>query len=382
MNKKIFISLSFILIIIVATSSLYNANSNKNQKKDNYTLAIDINDESANEIPQKGLYKVETECDNAIGKWNYDDWNLEISNIGENALCHVTFRELDEDSFLDYILSLTDTMQGNGMLKKESLLIDESNYDIGVRYEGKNPNNYVKFNNELWRIIGIFDEKEHGIEGKKLIKILKNDALGSISYRLSAYQLYKETPLYKLLNNNYYNQSSGSGTCQLYGAEKNKCDFTSIGLNDYYRGMVESVYWHLGGVDSRLSNYTAATFYKAERNLVENENSYKEKIFANIGLIYVSDYGFANLSSSCSRDTLLSKYNTKNCAGNNWMFRYGDLITLTEYTGATYYGNITINSDGSADGDAYIVRPTLYLSDTVKLLDGNGTYENPYIISL
>ena len=28
-----------------------------------------------------------------------------------------------------------------------------------IRYYGKNPNNYVSFNNELWRIIGVIDGK-------------------------------------------------------------------------------------------------------------------------------------------------------------------------------------------------------------------------------
>lgn len=28
--------------------------------------------------------------------------------------------------------------------------------DQNIRYYGSNPNNYVSFNNELWRIIGVF----------------------------------------------------------------------------------------------------------------------------------------------------------------------------------------------------------------------------------
>ena len=40
--------------------------------------------------------------------------------------------------------------------------------DGNIRYVGENPNNYVQFNNELWRIIGIFDNK---------LKIIRNDAI-------------------------------------------------------------------------------------------------------------------------------------------------------------------------------------------------------------
>lgn len=31
----------------------------------------------------------------------------------------------------------------------------------GYWYEGLNPNYHVKFNNELWRIIGVFDDETH-----------------------------------------------------------------------------------------------------------------------------------------------------------------------------------------------------------------------------
>lgn len=29
--------------------------------------------------------------------------------------------------------------------------------DDNLRYAGNNPNNYILFNNELWRVIGVFD---------------------------------------------------------------------------------------------------------------------------------------------------------------------------------------------------------------------------------
>ncbi len=45
--------------------------------------------------------------------------------------------------------------------------------DGNVRYMGANPNNYVSFNNELWRIIGVFDVKS-SINGQyeKRLKII------------------------------------------------------------------------------------------------------------------------------------------------------------------------------------------------------------------
>ena len=40
-----------------------------------------------------------------------------------------------------------------------------------IRYYGANPNNYVSFNNELWRIIGVIDGK---------IKIIRNESIGNM----------------------------------------------------------------------------------------------------------------------------------------------------------------------------------------------------------
>ena len=41
-----------------------------------------------------------------------------------------------------------------------------------LRYIGANPNNYILFNDELWRIIGVFSEDTHSVSGEKLIKII------------------------------------------------------------------------------------------------------------------------------------------------------------------------------------------------------------------
>ena len=41
--------------------------------------------------------------------------------------------------------------------------------DVGgnIRYYGADPNNYVLFNNELWRIIGVFKNIDNGTGKKK-----------------------------------------------------------------------------------------------------------------------------------------------------------------------------------------------------------------------
>ena len=45
------------------------------------------------------------------------------------------------------------------------------------RYIGGNVNNYIRFNNDLYRIIGVFDDITHGVEGQYLVKLIMSDKL-------------------------------------------------------------------------------------------------------------------------------------------------------------------------------------------------------------
>ena len=47
------------------------------------------------------------------------------------------------------------------------------------RYIGANPNNYVTFNNELWRIIGVFTVEDGNGNQEQRIKIVRNEKLSS-----------------------------------------------------------------------------------------------------------------------------------------------------------------------------------------------------------
>ncbi len=47
------------------------------------------------------------------------------------------------------------------------------------RYIGNAPNNYVNFNDELWRIIGIFKVEDDDGNLEERVKIVRNESLGS-----------------------------------------------------------------------------------------------------------------------------------------------------------------------------------------------------------
>ena len=50
------------------------------------------------------------------------------------------------------------------------------------RYYGANPNNYVTFNGETWRIIGAFNNVDNGTGNKETrLKIIRDDSIGKYS---------------------------------------------------------------------------------------------------------------------------------------------------------------------------------------------------------
>ena len=252
-----------------------------------------------------------------------------------------------------------------------------SSIDTGYRYEGKNPNNYIWFNNELWRIIGVFGSESHGQSGKNLVKIIRTNSIGGFTRSND----WTTSGLMKLLNGAYLNAQDGTDTGYCYGSYgvPSNCNYTNIGINDTYRNMIANVRWYLGGYSTE--NAEAEVFYGYERGTVTYFKSYWD---GKIGLLLPSDYGYSVLASSCARTTDLYDYDTSSCAGQSWFYGQGYEWTITP--NSSDYGYAFVVDDyggrsysGSTDR-GYGVRPVLYLDSSVYLIDGNGTVSNPYII--
>ena len=248
----------------------------------------------------------------------------------------------------------------------------------GIRYEGKNPNNYIWFNNEYWRIIGVFDSASHGQSGRNLVKIIRDETMGGLSWNVSSSGNWANVNLNKLFNGAYYNATDGtsSGYCYGYGATATgNCDYTKKGIQDEYRNMIVNAIWYLGGYSNASAN--AEAFYKYERKSTTT--------MGYIGLMYASDYGYSVLASDCARTTNLGSYGSATCAGQSWLYGKGKEWTLTPVSSiATIF---YLSDDGSlyyaqnAYG-GYNSRPVLYLDSSVFLYDGDGSLENPYIVGM
>ncbi len=371
--KKVISLLAIVIFIIVAV--IYNCNtSEKKFKKDGILYALSIDGVNSTSFPSKGLYKVNVTCENAIGKWLYDDWKLSIENITGDVSCDLDFTTTEKSFLNTYIMGLVGTTQGIGQLVNEN----------GYRYEGKNPNNYIWFNNEYWRIIGVFDSTSHGQSEKNMVKIIRDDVLSGLAWDKSDKNDWSTASLNLLLNGAYYSAKDGinSGYCYgLYSTVTGNCNYTKSGIQDGYRGMIANVTWYLGGSSSASS--TADAFYGYERGSTVYSGR-PTTTTGYIGLIYPSDYGYSVLSSSCARTTNLDSYDSDTCAGASWLYD-GALWTLTP--GLSYRQNVFFFNNiakivqyGARYG--YGVRPVLYLDSSVLLYDGDGSLENPYIIGM
>ena len=257
--------------------------------------------------------------------------------------------------------------------------------DYGYRYEGKNPNNYIYFNNELWRIIGVFDENSHGKSGEYLTKIIKNDSLGSYVWDKSYYNNWRTASLRILLNLYYYNATDGTygGDCYLstYLSTNitSNCDYTETGLQSEYRNMVEGVTWYLGGKNS--TDYTAEAFYIGERDSTSVYSGNASSIIGYIGLMYASDFGYSVLSSSCARTTNLKNYSTSDCGGSSWLVKEPYEWTITprsDYASSSFFLTLSAHLDLERTTSGMATYPVLYLKSNVQKISGTGTITDPY----
>ena len=321
-----------------------------------------------------GNYDITTNC--AFATWNYKLGGLEIDfSNNSRANCNVEYTPKTTTAYLNtYVTSLSGQTQGDGQVVSEN----------GYRYEGKNPNNYIWFNNELWRIIGVFDETSHGQSGQNLVKIIRANSIGGLAWEESNTNDWTAASLMNLLNGAYLSAEDGtdSGYCYGYLFVSSNCDYTSIGISATYRNMIANAKWYLGGYSSNSA--TAEAFYGYERGTSVysgNQTEWEGKI----GLMYPSDYGYSVLSSSCARTTNLDSYNKSTCAGESWLYGEGYEWALTPYSSDShnvfhldFKGNLSNNSAHYG----YSARPVLYLDSSVYVIDGNGTMANPYIIGM
>ena len=269
------------------------------------------------------------------------------------------------------------------------------------RYYGENPNNYISYNNELWRIISVSNVKSNTSSNKsdtrvKIIKadILKDDNnLSAYSYDSSNEKVntgnglndWSQSDLMNELNNLYYN--SQAGNCYIDKNDKvTECSFKNTGLKDDAKNLIADVVYNLGGVKETAELLYANDYYTYEKGSNVN-NCTKEECGSTrnttwtgkIGILYPSDYLYASDLSICTNDT--TKYN--DCRTNNWLKTDNNEWTITPIIDYVDQGFMIQNNNLTYEYNMSIpstLRPVAYLKPNVSIVDGKGTELEPYIL--
>ena len=268
----------------------------------------------------------------------------------------------------DKLIALTNNQNESGLYTithaKDSTLQIGATEDITeYRYQGASPKNYVTFNNETWRIIGVFptDDGTGNIENR--VKIVRNENIGSKKWNTSDSDDWTTSSLKTELNTTYLN-----------------------GLNDD-KNMIGDAKYYLG-----YGGSTKDSYYKSERNSIKNiKTNSPISWIGKIGLMYASDYGYAITSGVCDRelDAL-----DPDCIQHNWIYSDDNttmwLINPMGENSADSFCAAIVNGGIPSQGKviqevknySYFVVPTLYLNSLVKIIGGTGTSTDPYTLGL
>lgn len=255
---------------------------------------------------------------------------------------------------------------------------DSSIYRIvdqnGHRYEGPDPDNYVKFNNEEWRIIGTFDGSTIGqTSGTYYPKLLRSTSHGTLAWNTTSSNTWSSSSLYSTLQSAYSNLNPDPGT-----------------------RLIVIPTWRIGGFPSSISGKYTPELYSLERgSLGANNSTSLLRATAPIGLMYPSDYGYSAYSTSCDNTSTKDPYNYEQnsgvCSNASWIFVGGGKPSAGEWFITPCSDNSTAAVAMQSSGwvspsqgvtGAKQVRPSVYLKTEVKVIGGNGSKAYPYILSL
>ncbi len=271
------------------------------------------------------------------------------------------------------------------------------------RYYGANPKNYVTFNGELWRIISVSNVKSSASDttGEMRMKIIRNGGVGEYLYDSSESTVnsgygvndWSKSGLKEELNTLYYNQESGN--CYYYlNNTSTTCDFTTTGLGDTARNMVDDALWYLGG-SSPVNGLYANDYYVSERGTTTYECGRDDGAcpratswVGKVGLIYPSDYVYATDQSICTADAYYWQ-NSENevCTTNDWLSSKDyHQWTISPSLGNAYYVFVVLSTGSLYTPDpvsrSIEVVPSLFLKSNVTITSGEGTDVSPYQLSI
>ena len=271
---------------------------------------------------------------------------------------------------------------------------------VGYRYEGANPDNYVLYNDELWRIIGFEPGYQIGLDVNEdeeiyYAKIIRGLSLGDYDWDENGVNNWADSTLNNILNTDYLYQENDFIDNTNFPNQEAVLN-NEKGLSTEARKMIaknslgQYSTWHLRGA-AAYSTYTSKNFFESERftGNTGNNGAGPATISAAVGLIYPSDYGFAlyqnSTSTTCNNtSTKLYQGGYDSCEQYNWLFDGNESWFISSYgnnaTQAFRLRSAGSVSIGTVNDTARDIRPVVYLNSNVEIFKGDGSLNNPYII--
>ena len=266
---------------------------------------------------------------------------LQATNVqgAIDELYGVCFPPKAGDTILDSVDIVT---SGDGLYEDE--------YEDGrYIYKGGNPNNYIMFSGELWRI--------YSIEKEGTIKIIKNDSLGEMAWDSGGISDWSKASLKDYLN------------------------------GEYYESLIDKdlIVDHDWGI-----RYSDTVNDMAAEIAEENAITWNGKI----AIIALNEYYRANSNKAQCGTLSLNQGNNLICNSTNWIIpmiaNVDYMWTLTPTDSFSNWAQV-IYSKGDRDdnigvtnsegvGGKESIFPMLYLSSNIKITGGNGSKSNPYTI--
>ncbi len=262
----------------------------------------------------------------------------------------------------------------------------EDEYEEGrYIYKGTNPNNYITFNDELWRIIAI--------EADGTLKIMRNESIGDMQFdpignRTDGYCSKGYAPSYGC------NAWAAMDYFSIGGIHYGKVTADSY-LNAYLNGeyydslsstaksLIVSYTYNIGGVSNSNADSTSYTI----SNQLADEDDYKWT--GKVALINLSDYIRSNSSDENNCNMLYGSYsNYETCRNTTWMYNGSSYWTITPNSSYTYivwfarsFGYVRNDYAYNPHSVYPVVHITSDLTLTNLALAGSGTIGTPYLLT-
>ena len=358
-NKKTDVDTTTNNIVLAAAKSYVADNRDKFDKEESNTYCLPISTLTKKEYLESPVKNVTDDVDITNTKSVKITYNKGFKyEIVDKKECSAKKVELATKYLIKKTNPITITNYTDGdiheMYTFEHEATEQTPALTDYRYIGSDPNNYVEFNNELWRIIGVFSVEDENGNWEERIKIIRNDTLGSKKMNDSSNE-WVNSVMQVYLNDTYK-------------------------IKDDYLKLTSSSKYYLGGIASYPNG---DGFYNAERSLNAYNVERSKYWIGLVGLVYPSDYVYTfalNVDNICY-DT--PNYCDTSSPNLSWLYKsQHTMIPYISRSGSFF----RINGDGKIAYSAHAYSgantyPVIYLSSNVKITSGDGTIDNAYKLS-